>query len=213
MSGERDLSAFPPESLATDLDAKIVAALERVSHVMQRALWDSAWSHGVSPSQAQFLVYLLFYGQQQSVRVGDLSRRFGLRHSTVSDAVRALEAKGYLERTTDPQDRRVTVLRLTPAGKSRAAVLSRWAEQIRQLLASMDPQKKSVFLATLLELTARFQESGLISVSRTCTTCHYFVSNRYPNPQAPHHCNLLNRPLALVDLQVECPDHRGRANG
>ncbi len=213
MTGKRDSSPFQPELVVTDLDAKIVAALERVSHVMHRALWDSAWSHGVSSSQAQFLIYLLFYGREEGARVSDLSRRFGLRHSTVSDAVRILETKGFLERTTDPQDRRATVLRLTPAGKNKAEALSRWADQIRQLLASMDIEKKSVFLATLLDLIARFQESGFISVSRACTTCHFFVPNRYRNPRAPHHCNLLNRPLALVDLQVECPDHRERGSG
>jgi DNA-binding MarR family transcriptional regulator len=200
-------SPFDPAVQQKDVDARIVAALERIAHTLHKALWEAAWEEGLNASQAQFLVYLLFQGQQE-VGIGQLAERFDLRHSTVSDAVTALESKRLVQRLPCETDRRAVVLRLTREGRRAARRLAHWADTLRGQLAQMDASAKASFLTTLLELIARMQKAGLISVVKTCTTCHYFECNKYPDPEAPHHCRLLNQPLRLVELRVECPKHR-----
>jgi DNA-binding MarR family transcriptional regulator len=83
-------------------------------------------------------------------RLSELAAHLQLDLSTVSRHVRALEDAGYLERTTDPNDRRATVISMTDkgtdaleeAGRARAehldTVLARWSERdlrtLRRLL-------------------------------------------------------------------------------
>jgi DNA-binding MarR family transcriptional regulator len=47
----------------------------------------------------------------------ELERRFGVAQSTVVGIVRRLEAKGFLYGFTDPEDNRVKLVGLTPAGE------------------------------------------------------------------------------------------------
>ncbi|MEU9190184.1 MarR family winged helix-turn-helix transcriptional regulator [Streptomyces sp. NPDC048484] len=49
-------------------------------------------------------------------RATDLAAHYALDKSTVSRQVSALERAGLIERRSDPQDQRVQVLHLTPAG-------------------------------------------------------------------------------------------------
>ncbi|MFS8199921.1 MarR family winged helix-turn-helix transcriptional regulator [Streptomyces sp. CWNU-52B] len=49
-------------------------------------------------------------------RATDLAAHYALDKSTVSRQVSALEGAGLIERRSDPQDQRVLVLHLTPAG-------------------------------------------------------------------------------------------------
>jgi DNA-binding MarR family transcriptional regulator len=199
--------AQQPQSL---LDAKIVAALERLAHALNRVLWDAAWQHGLSPTQAQVVLYLLAQTEQQ-VTLGELARRFDLTHATLSDAVRALVSKGWVRRSRHPHDARSALLRLSHKGRRLARSLARWADLVRQQVAGLPDADKGPLLAVLLDLIGRLHQAGLISVARTCSTCLFFQAQRYADPEAPHHCRLLDRPLRLVELQVECPDHQPRS--
>lgn len=193
-----------------ELDAKIVAALERLAQALHKALWDAAWRKEMSATQAQVLLYVLSQGRD-GVTITDLARRFDLKHSTLSDVVRVLTEKGLLNRQTDPEDARVVRLRLSAKGRTTARSLQAWAEEIRGQVAGLDPGRKGPFLETLLQLIGRLQRAGVITVARMCTTCLYFEADRHPeNPEAPHHCRLLDQPLRLVELRVECPDHQPR---
>lgn len=180
--------------------------------MLHKALWNAAWEEGLSASQAQFLIYLLSQ-EHEHIGVGQLAERFNLRHSTVSDAVTALESKGLLQRLIADADRRAVVLRLTPQGKHTARRVALWTKSARNQLAQMQGAAKAGLLSTLLDLIARWQQAGLIRIVRTCTTCHYFERDRHKNPAAPHHCRLLDQPLRLVELRVDCPDHAPAAIG
>ncbi len=193
-----------------DLDAKIVAALERLAQALHKALWDAAWHKDMSATQAQVLLYVLSQGRD-GVTITDLARRFDLKPSTLSDVVRVLTEKGLLLRQTDPADARAIRLRLSAKGRTTARSLQAWAEQIRCQVAGLDPRRKGAFFEVLLQLIGRLQQAGVITVARMCTTCLYFEAHQHPeNPEAPHHCRLLDQPLRLVELRVECPDHQTR---
>jgi len=86
--------------------------------------------------------------------------------------------------------------------------LARWVEQVQQQVAELSPTAKGQLLATLLELIGRLQRAGIIQVARMCTTCLFFESNRFLDPMAPHYCRLMDQPLLLSELRVDCPDHQ-----
>lgn len=199
-------SIFEPSTQHGDVDAKIVASLERLSRVFQLLLRERAREHGLSPIQTQFLVHLLFHDLELR-RVGRLAREFELTRATVSDAVAALERKGLVRREPWPDDGRVATLRLTPAGKALAGELSTWAEVIRERLALVPEDEKEIVVRFLMGLVSSLQRSGVITVARMCVTCRFFRPDVRPGGDSPHHCALLDAPLAVSDLRVDCPEH------
>lgn len=199
-------TVFDPEQQQGDVDARLIAALERLQRAFQRSLLHAAAASGLSPIQAQILVFARYHPPALR-RVSALSREFSLTPATISDAVRALVRKGLLERRDLPSDRRGHTLALTRRGKKVAEGLAGWAEALRGAVAPLDREAKGQALYLLLEMIVALQRAGLVDVARTCLTCRYFQPGAHPGSGAPHHCRLLDRPLAGADLRVDCPDH------
>lgn len=204
-------SVFNPTLQHQDVDAKIVAALERLGQVSQVLLRNRAEESSLSPIQIRIVVHLLFHRAGQC-RVGDLARRFDLTPATVSDAVSTLARKGLVSKERDPADRRARVLRLTEEGKEVASELSGWAGAVRRVLkdhlGGHSDAEKVIVMRFLMDLIAQLQDEGLITVARMCTTCRFFGKDWYPeSSEAPHHCKLLDKPLKLHELRLDCPEH------
>lgn len=199
-------SLFNPSAQHHDVDARIVAALERLSQVFRVRLREEARRRNLSPIQAQFLVYLLHHDVELR-RVSQLAREFDLTQATVSDAVASLETKGLLRREQWPEDRRVVTLRLTPEGDGLATSLSNWADPIREHVEGFSQGERETAMGFLMELAGSLQRSGLITVARMCVTCRFFRRDVRPGEASPHHCGLLNVPLGCSDLRVDCPEH------
>jgi DNA-binding MarR family transcriptional regulator len=180
--------------------------LERLSQALRVLLREEAQERGLSPIQAQFLVHLLFHGPQLR-RVGRLAEEFDLTRATVSDAVGSLEKKRLIERDPWPEDKRVATLRLTPAGEEVARGLSTWANAVEKSLSASSPEEKEVVLRFLMGLIASLQKAGVVTVARMCVSCSFFRPDAHPGEESPHHCALLDLPLARSDLRVDCPEH------
>jgi DNA-binding MarR family transcriptional regulator len=199
-------SVFDPSSQHEDVEAKILAALERLGQAFRVLLRERAREHGLSPIGAQFLVYLLHHDVELR-RVGQLAREFDLTPATVSDAVVSLEAKGLLNRERWLEDRRVITLRLSPEGEMLAAELSSWTKVVRESMDFYPPEDKEVVMSFLMRLIGSLQRAGIVTVSRMCVTCRFFQRDVHPGPGSPHHCGLLDMPLGPNDLRVDCPEH------
>jgi DNA-binding MarR family transcriptional regulator len=200
-------SVFDLSAQHGDVDGKIVAALERLGQVFWILLREKAQEYGLSPIQARFLVYLLYHDVELR-RVSQLAREFGLTQATVSDAVDSLEAKGLVGREHWPEDGRVMTLRLSPQGELVAAELSTWADAVKEHLDLCPSEEKEVVMRFLMSLIGGLQRSGVITVARMCVTCRFLQRDAHPGTHSPHHCRLLDVPLAGSDLRVDCPEHQ-----
>jgi DNA-binding MarR family transcriptional regulator len=199
-------SVFDPSGQHDNVDARIVATLERLSQVFRVRLREEARQRNLSPIQAQLLIYLLHHDVELR-RVSQLAREFDLTQATVSDAVASLETKGFVRREQWPDDRRVMTLRLTAGGEKLATPLSNWADPIREHLERFSPVEREAVMRFLMELTGSLQRSGLITVARMCVTCRFFRRDVRPGEASPHHCGLLDVPLGGPNLRVDCPEH------
>ena len=56
----------------------------------------------------------------------------------------------------------------------------------------------------LLGEIARLHRAGVITVNRSCLSCHHYAP---PPADGPAHCLLLGLPLNDGDLRLDCPDH------
>jgi DNA-binding MarR family transcriptional regulator len=78
------------------------------------------------PATVTELNLLRVIAEEGSARVGTLAGRTCVDTSVASRQVAHLESLGFVDRTTDPEDRRSHLLRLTPQG---AEVLDQWRTQ------------------------------------------------------------------------------------
>ncbi len=199
----------PRDAMTTDrsadlIDSRLAAALERVGHVLRTQVRAAGAEHGLSPIQAQLLMRIATV-DQPGQEPGRLARWFDVSRPTVSDATAALRRKDLLIHEPVPGDRRRTRLILTPSGRKVAGQLAGWDEPVRAELARLPTSAKGDTLTLLLNLIGRMQQSGLVSVARTCTTCRFFRPRE--DSRSVGHCTLLDVPLPPESLRLDCPEH------
>lgn len=140
------------ESAARDLEAvqQALGALLRL-HASRRVFAERALAAGVvvTPPGADLLSRVDGAG---AITLGDLGRLAHMDPSAVGRQVRQLEAQGLLTRAADPDDRRVTRVRVTPRGRAvrrrldeagqrhLAETLSDWLPRDRGELARLLPK-------------------------------------------------------------------------
>ena len=69
----------------------------------------------LSPGQLKAITHLV---GTEGVRMGDLAEQWGCDASYITTLADALEARGLVRRTADPNDRRVKMVVLTPTGRA-----------------------------------------------------------------------------------------------
>jgi DNA-binding MarR family transcriptional regulator len=206
MSGMERRAAFDLSAQQLDLDSKLVAATERLATAFDTLLRTAARAQNLSPLQARLLVLIRQRGRE-APRAGALAKAFDVTPPTVSDALASLAAKGLVRRAAGAGDAPGVRLRLTPAGRAVARRVIAWADPARAGLGPLPRDEKLRALSALMAWITRLQASGLISVARMCITCRFFRRDVHLGTAAPHHCELLKRPLAEGDLRVDCPEH------
>ncbi len=214
---------FDLDEQHADLNAKVVAALERLGAALRGLLRAEARKHGLSPIQLQILIQI---GQRASdEQVGALAARFDVTPPTVSDAVASLAAKGLVERRAG-RDRRNVLLALTERGEDVKRAAEGWADGVTRHVAGLPLEVRYAAFDGLTALIERLQDDGVVTVARMCRTCRFLRRGSGPQAEAalggvpaveapagarvgsaPYWCALLEIPLENDDLRVDCPDH------
>jgi DNA-binding MarR family transcriptional regulator len=96
-----------PEGLGDAFGA--VARRLRSASMASLAAWD------VTPSQMRAIRILT--GHEGGVRSSELAHHLHIAPRSATEVVDALEAKGLVQRSPDPSDRRATLVSLTPRGR------------------------------------------------------------------------------------------------
>jgi DNA-binding MarR family transcriptional regulator len=191
-------SVFDTQAQIGNPDLKIIAALERLGEGFRALLWEKAKVLGISPIQIQILIFVHYHGDEKC-KVSYLAREFGLTKPTVSEAVKSLEQKGFIERQTEPTDTRSHTLHLTEAGKMAVAQTAHFADPMLGSIAKISPAEKGILLKQLLGVIAQLQGSGIISLQRMCFSCRFYQKNG-----EGHFCRFLNKSLGNTELRVDC---------
>jgi DNA-binding MarR family transcriptional regulator len=144
-------------STETETSEALLIALMRTLRLVKRVHEQS-----VEPSQVWLLHTLACAGP---VRLSELAGRLHLDASTVSRQVRALEGSGHIERTTDPDDRRATLLTVTGSGRQ---VLQESFDRRRARLAEVLEDWPRDDLATLERLLTRLADTLETQDTESC---------------------------------------------
>ena len=197
------MSAFDPERHITNVDYKIVAALEKISEVFRVLLWTEAKEHKLSPIQMQLLIFIKYHNSDKQRRIASMAREFNLTKATISDSIKVLEQKGLIKRTDDAFDSRSFNFSLTDQGTKLTGMIENFTLPLDGAIAALSPQQKDQFLLSVLDLIFRLNQTGIISTQRMCYSCFYYRGDMQQN----HFCNLMQKPLAVDELRIECPEH------
>ena len=198
------MSAFNPENHLINIDARIVASLEKISEVFRVLLWAEAKEHRVSPIQLQLLIFLKYHPLTAHRRIAFLAREFNLTKATISDSMRVLEEKGLVLRSDDATDSRGYNFSLTEKGAELTASVENFTGPLDGAIAALTVQQKEYLLSSVLDLIYRLNQMGIISTQRMCFNCYYYSGDR----ATEHYCNLVQAPLSYETIRFECPEHR-----
>ena len=194
-------SSFNLNEQNSKIESKIVVALERISEAFRVLLWNESKGNSLSPIQIQILIFLFFHPDKKS-RVGYLANEFNMTKATISDSIKALFKKGFIEKQEDRKDSRSFTIHLTEEGKSVAKRASTFASAIEKPITSLDNLQKEAMLNGLLKLIHDLNQAGVITTQRMCFTC-----SNYRMENGKHYCNLLKTYLAEEEIRIDCPEH------
>ena len=125
---------------------------------------------------------------------------------TASQAVKALEASGYLARERSKADGRSVSLRLTSKGKK--ALTRDPFEVLVRAVNALDAHKQTAMHQTLHQVLATVAASGAYRCFGVCQDCTYLSGESWcnlttANPSAPE-CALLGVPIQPDDAGLLC---------
>ncbi|HEY8528030.1 MAG TPA: MarR family transcriptional regulator [Acidimicrobiales bacterium] len=142
MSSATDRVPAGQASLGGEL-ASAVAQLRRVVRRAVRRTIDAP----LSPAASEVLLAVAL---RPGVGVNEVAEELRLAPNTVSTLVRQLVDRGVLVRSTDPADRRVARLDVTPAARARIDLhRARRAETMDRALAKLDDREREVLAAAV----------------------------------------------------------------
>ena len=113
---------------------KILRRFERVTNTQLKDCCASV-------TLSQCLV-LMEVDEDERLTVGQLASRLRLDNSTLSRTIDGLVRKGMLDRTRDPQDRRVVWIRLSPAGAAVCTAIHEQNDALYRAVFKKIPAKK-----------------------------------------------------------------------
>lgn len=187
-----------------NIDEKIFQTIEKLGQIWRAHLWKAVLSEELSPIQGQILIFIARHHKRRN-RVGEMALEFGLSPATISDAVKALIRKELIYKFPNEHDKRIHHLGLTPAGKQVDGRLTGWANAIKTEIKKENSVNKRQALSFLLGLIARLKRKRLVDMVRLCLFCQHFHPHFNPGSKRPHYCDLLARPLDIVDIRLDCP--------
>jgi DNA-binding MarR family transcriptional regulator len=192
---------FDPDFQQQSVESKLAISLERIAEAFRVLLWQESKANRLTPLQVQLLIHCAHHSVQQN-KVSSLTRAFNMTKGTVSEAVKTLVEKGYLQRESDPADGRAVAFWPTAAGAALAQQVARFAGPLHGALSELTAHQQGVLLESLLELIAKLQRAGIISLNRMCFSCRY-----YEKKADGHYCHLLQAQLSDAELRIDCPEH------
>lgn len=155
----------PPESTNKNGDPSVspedhAALTEFVQEMARRyLLLESGLASGVDDITKRELQVLELIALYEVSTVTEVAKVGKVPLSTASWIVNNLVEKDYLQRSPDPDDRRVVRLALGPGGQRVMAVLqSAFSAMAEQILAAADEQESAALVALARRLTAELHQ-------------------------------------------------------
>jgi DNA-binding MarR family transcriptional regulator len=188
---------------------QLKSGLEKIADLVRAQSWREDGA-GLPPTQRALLIAL---GRSaQGLRAGEVAANLGVSAASLSDSVRAVEARGWLQRAPDPADARASRLTLTAEGAALAAKLDGPESGLAQLVATLPDADADALLRAMQLLIREAQARGLLSGLRTCLGCEFFRPFASGDAATPHFCAFVGAPFGDAGLRTDCAEQQPQRN-
>ncbi len=183
-----------------------VAGLEQLATLVRAQSWRQDGTPSLPPTQSAVLRML--DGAAVPLRATQIAERLGISAASLSDSLKALDAKGWLIRTADPADKRASLLEVTEAGREIVTRLNDPQQGIAALINGLNEQDVGALLRVTQLLVHEAQQKGLATGPRTCLGCRFFRPGEGNQPGKPHFCAFVQQPFGDSELRVDCAEQQ-----
>ena len=73
-------------------------------------------------------------------------------------------------------------------------------------VSDLTVDEQRAFFSGVVKMIRALQDQGLVPLSGMCVTCTHFRPN-VRTGAAPHHCALVDAPLASDQVRLDCPEN------
>ncbi len=152
------VEAWARERSDLDLDAMAVfSRISRLARHLDLARREAFTAHGIESWEFDVLAALRRAGAPYELSPGRLLRETLVTSGTMTNRVDRLAARGFVERSPDPDDRRGVIVRLTVEGKTAVdGAFEALLEAESHLLADLPAKERNKLAALLRTLLAPF---------------------------------------------------------
>ncbi len=157
---DRLVSEWETELPEVDVTAMVtMARLHRLSALVRRAV-DASFAHaGLSTGEFDVLSALRRSGEPFTLKPSELAEQTMLSPSGMTNRVDRLQAAGLVERTTDPDNRRIAPVRLTEGGREVVErLITEHAAAQADRLAELSDRRRRELDQALRSLLATFDD-------------------------------------------------------
>jgi len=193
---------FSPEQQLTELDARLLLSLQRLSDMLKAMQWEQARMLGITPLQLQILLFVGYHSPAVN-RAANIAAELQVSRPTISDAVGSLVSKQLLVMDTDKRDRRSFSLILTEAGQQMMEKAGEYMQPLLKLLGKKPGSEKGSLYHSLYSMITGLEAADKGGVQRMCYNCSHYSGNK----KRQHFCMYLQKPLASSELQLDCVYH------
>lgn len=187
------------------LPQRIAVGLNKVGLALKFQGWQAAGARGLSPLQGQILAMLTT--ARGGLKPSVMAERLAVSPPTVSDSVKTLTTKGFVERRADDADARVSLVVLTPKGRVEARAAAGWPDFLAGAVEALGEAEQEAFWRGLVKMIATLQRDEQLPISQMCLTCTHFRPHAHRDASMPHHCAFIDAPMGARHLRLECPEH------
>ena len=142
-----------PRPLTGDDPLRFAVLMDLAWRAFRRRMDEGIRPRVASPQLRPSQLRLLSLTPPDGMRVTDLAARVGMTKQALGEFVATLQDAGLVEVTVDQRDRRVRLVRPTPAGQELQQVIeSAIAEIERRWAAEVGPERWATFREVLAEI-------------------------------------------------------------
>jgi len=93
---------------------------------------------------------LKLFDQERYLTAKGIARQMNVVKSRITKIIDGLTRKGFVQRIKDPEDSRITLLSLTPAGQAKLADINQFMEEVHlEVLGRMPDSQRTTVLSNL----------------------------------------------------------------
>ncbi len=181
----------------------ILFSMDKICQINKYLSWEAAKKEGISLIQLQIIDHISRI-RESSATVSGIAEEFELTKATISESVNNLVDKGYLEKKSDPHDRRTVYLSLTKNTKRRHGNFINRDRILKDILLKIPDLENLKIADFFLAYFKNLIDENIIQMVRMCIDCANFEENAKPESQTPHFCRTTKKYFSNVQMNTDC---------